>query len=112
MHIIGQPKSLEEMKVLPDQDLNGFAAFLDSTIREGAPLELPPSSHPERPWAMSTGDIGRLTLTALYFRALAVQYAAKLKELGIEPESVLLKPEEAAKVEEERPRPSRIILPT
>lgn len=111
MHIIGQPKALDELTILPDADLNSFAAFLDNTIREGAPLELPPSSH-ERPWALSTGDIGRLTLTTLYYRALSVQYAAKLKELGIDLESVLLKPEEAAKIEEERPRPSRIILPT
>jgi len=112
MHIIGQPKSIEELKVLADHELNGFAAFLNSFIAEGAPLDLPPSSHPERPWAMSTNDIGRLTLSTLYFRALAVQYEAKLKELGVDPQSALVKPEEAEKIEEVMPRPSRIILPT
>ncbi len=112
MHIIGQPKSLEEMKPLPNQDLDMFANFLNAQIQEGAPLDLPPSSHPERPWAMSTGDIGRLTLTALYYRALASQYEMKLKELGVDPQDAIIKPEEAKKIEEERPRPSRIIIPT
>jgi hypothetical protein len=112
MHIIGQPKSLQELQPLTDPELNGFAALVEQTIQFGAPLELPPSALEERPWAMSTGDIGRLTITTLFYRALAVQYGAKLKELGIDPQSTLLKPEEAQKVEEERPRPSRIILPT
>lgn len=57
MHIIGQPKSLDELELLNIEDIRGMAKFLDQEIRSGTPVDMPQ--------AMTLRDLGRLFRTTL-----------------------------------------------
>ena len=59
MHIIGQPKSLDELELLSIEDLRGMAGFLDREIRSGTPVDMPQ--------AMTLRDLGRLFRSAITF---------------------------------------------
>jgi hypothetical protein len=67
MHIIGQPKSIDELELLTIEDLRGMAKFLDKEIRSGTPVDMPQ--------AMTLRDLGRLFRSAIAF----YEEAEKLK---------------------------------
>lgn len=60
MHIIGQPKSLSELPIVSNEEIDGLAKFLDQQISEGTPLEIPQ--------ALPLKDLARLIRTAQHYR--------------------------------------------
>lgn len=85
MFIIGQEKSLADLQVVSNEELDGLAKFLDQAIKEGTPLEIPQ--------AMALRDLGRLVKTAVHYR----DEAAKKVE---------------TQAEGEEPFVSRLVLPS
>ena len=63
--IIGQPKSISEMAILSDAEIEGISAFLDQHIASGTPQDIPQ--------AISLGDLGRMVATVSYYKKVAAK---------------------------------------
>jgi hypothetical protein len=74
MHIIGQPKSIDELEILSIEDIRGIAQFIDKEIRSGTPVDLPQ--------AMTLRDMGRLFRSAITFHEQCAALQARLDLLS------------------------------